>query len=113
MVRESVEEEKGKWESCNRTTAQATATNACRVIRQAAEALKLNADLLDHSILSGYGKAYTSKGIKDRLKVAKVTNTHALIPQVGSYDPYLTFWNLPLMPFNTDLLDHSILTGYG
>ena len=43
--------------------------------------LQLNADLLDHSILTGYGKAYTSKGIKDRLKVAKVTNTHALIPQ--------------------------------
>ena len=42
LVRESVEEEKSKWESCNRTTAQATATNACRVIRQAAEALKVS-----------------------------------------------------------------------
>ena len=77
-----MEEEKNKWEGCLRSTAQATATNACKVIRQAAEALKLNAELLDHSIMTGYGKVYSSKGIKDRLKTAKVTNTHALVPQV-------------------------------
>ena len=45
--------------------------------------MQLNADLLDHSILTGFGKVFSScKGVKDKLKTVKVTNTHALVPQV-------------------------------
>ena len=91
-----MEAEKVQWEVGGRATTQAAATNACKVIRQAAEALKLNAELLDHSILTGYGKVYSSKGIKDRLKTAKVTNTHALVPEVCtvwySYSDTLRNW---------------------
>ena len=49
---------------------------------QAAEGLHLNADLLDHTIVAGFGKFFSNKGIKDKLKTLKVTNSHALVPQV-------------------------------
>ncbi len=82
VVRDFVEGERDRWDAGDKSSAtQHTVAEWCRSLRHAADAARHNAELIDHSVVSGYGELFTSKGAKEKIKVNKVSNSSNLVPE--------------------------------